>query len=188
MAVSAENWSESYAYDAAGNQTAAQWPDHAGRTAARGERTYSGTRLLTAGRIQYAYDGAGRTLRRQKTRLSRKADTWRYEWDAEDRLIACSTPDGTVWNYTYDPLGRRTAKRRLAADGSAAEETVFTWDGTRLAEQTTPPYRRHADLGSRRPPPPDTDRATARPGPVRDRLPFLRHRHRSRRDAHGPRR
>ncbi|MGG2464407.1 DUF6531 domain-containing protein [Streptomyces sp. RGM 3693] len=138
VAVTAENWSESYAYDAVGNQTTAEWPDRAGRIAARGERTYSGTRLLTAGRIQYIYDGAGRTLQRQKTRLSKKPDTWRYEWDAEDRLIACSTPDGTVWNYTYDPLGRRTAKRRLAADGSIAEETLFTWDGTRLAEQTTP--------------------------------------------------
>ncbi|MEV5485190.1 MULTISPECIES: DUF6531 domain-containing protein [Streptomyces] len=138
VAVTAENWSESYAYDSAGNQTTAEWPDHAGRTAARGERTYSGTRLLAAGRIRYEYDDAGRTRQRQKARLSRKPDTWRYEWDVEDRLTACTTPDGTVWNYTYDPLGRRTSKRRLAADGSVAEEIMFTWDGTRLSEQTTP--------------------------------------------------
>ncbi|WP_420707784.1 MULTISPECIES: DUF6531 domain-containing protein [Streptomyces] len=138
VSVTAENWSESYAYDSAGNQTTAEWPDRAGRSAARGGRTYSGTRLLSAGRIRYEYDAAGRTRQRQRTRLSRKPDTWRYDWDAEDRLVACSTPDGTVWNYTYDPLGRRTSKRRLAADGSIAEEVVFTWDGTRLAEQTAP--------------------------------------------------
>jgi RHS repeat-associated protein len=34
------------------------------------------------------------------------------------------------------PLGRRTAKYRLGADGSPAEAIYFTWDGTRLAEQT----------------------------------------------------
>ncbi|WP_449657215.1 RHS repeat-associated core domain-containing protein [Streptomyces hazeniae] len=72
---------------------------------------------------------------RQKTRLSRKPDTWRYHWDAEDRLTACTTPDGTRWTYTYDPLGRRTAKHRLGPDGEPAETVHFTWDGTRLAEQ-----------------------------------------------------
>ncbi|MFF9803271.1 RHS repeat domain-containing protein, partial [Streptomyces rochei] len=64
--------------------------------------------------------------------------TWRYEWDAEDRLKAVVTPDGTRWRYTYDPLGRRTAKLRLAADGETVVEGVdFTWDGTNLCEQTT---------------------------------------------------
>ena len=38
----------------------------------------------------------------------------------------------------YDPLGRRTAKQRLAEDGeSVVEETRFTWDGLTLCEQTT---------------------------------------------------
>ncbi|MCZ7416187.1 DUF6531 domain-containing protein [Streptomyces sp. WMMC897] len=136
LSVTADGWSETYAYDSAGNQTAAQWPDHAPHSEARGERTYSGTRLLTAGRIRYAYDAAGRTTLRQQTRLSRKPDTWRYTWDAEDRLTGCTTPDGTVWRYHYDPLGRRTAKQRLAADGhTVAEEIRFTWDDTRLAEE-----------------------------------------------------
>lgn len=36
------------------------------------------------------------------------------------------------------PLGRRTAKRRLAADGeTVTEEILFAWDGTTLCEQTT---------------------------------------------------
>jgi RHS repeat-associated protein len=48
------------------------------------------------------------------------------------------TPDGTRWRYTYDPLGRRTAKLRLAEDGETVVERVdFTWDGTTLCEQTT---------------------------------------------------
>lgn len=136
LTVTAENWSESYAYDAAGNQTDAQWPEAAPHQEGRGRRTYEGTRVLTAGRIRYEYDDAGRTVLRQKARLSKKPDTWRYEYDAEDRLTSCVTPDGTVWRYAYDPLGRRISKQRLADTGELEEEVRFTWDGTRLAEQT----------------------------------------------------
>ncbi|MCT7351318.1 polymorphic toxin type 30 domain-containing protein [Streptomyces sp. 15-116A] len=137
-AVHAPNWTEKYAYDATGNQTFASWPaTHPGQDAI-GERTYEGTRVTRAGRVRYEYDALGRIVLRQKTRLSRKPDTWRYEWDAEDRLIQVTTPDGTRWRYTYDPLGRRTAKLRLGDDGEAVVERVdFTWDGTTLCEQTT---------------------------------------------------
>ncbi|GAA0477111.1 RHS repeat-associated core domain-containing protein [Streptomyces olivaceiscleroticus] len=135
--VSAHNWSETYAYDTAGNQTSATWPDTHLEAEARGERTYSGTRVNTAGAIRYEYDAGGRLTLRQKTRLSRKPDTWRYTWNAEDQLTEVTTPDGTRWRYTYDPLGRRTAKLRLAADGTVAERVEFAWDGPTLIEQTT---------------------------------------------------
>ncbi|MGD6745398.1 DUF6531 domain-containing protein [Streptomyces sp. BH106] len=136
LSVTAEGWTESYAYDRAGNQTEAAWPDEAPRTEARGSRAYADTRLLSAGGVRYEYDDAGRMVLRQKRRLSKKPGTWRYEWDAEDHLVSCVTPDGTVWQYTYDPMGRRTAKYRMAKDGSVAEAVYFTWDGTSLAEQT----------------------------------------------------
>ncbi|WP_031511026.1 putative T7SS-secreted protein, partial [Streptomyces megasporus] len=135
--VRAQNWTETYAYDAAGNQTTAAWPTTHAAADATGERTYTGTRLTQAGRIRYEYDAAGRTILRQKTRLSRKPDTWRYTWDAEDRLVSVTTPDGTVWRYRYDPLGRRTAKQRLTTTGEVAEQVDFTWDGPVLIEQTT---------------------------------------------------
>ncbi|MFF3166624.1 putative T7SS-secreted protein [Streptomyces sp. NPDC003273] len=137
-AVQAANWSESYAYDAAGNQTQASWPkSHAGQEAA-GIRAYTGTRITRAGQVRYEHDTLGRIVLRQKTRLSRKPDTWRYEWDAEDRMTAVTTPDGARWRYAYDPLGRRTAKFRLAEDDATVLERVdFTWDGTTLCEQTT---------------------------------------------------
>ncbi|MFJ8030641.1 putative T7SS-secreted protein [Streptomyces sp. NPDC096032] len=137
-AVHAAGWTERYAYDEAGNQTQASWPtDHPGGEAT-GPRTYSGTRITRAGNVRYEHDALGRITLRQKTRLSRKPDTWRYEWDAEDRLTSVVTPDGTLWRYTYDPLGRRTAKLRMAEDGVTALERVhFTWDGTTLCEQTT---------------------------------------------------
>ncbi|MBT2479593.1 putative T7SS-secreted protein [Streptomyces sp. ISL-94] len=137
-AVHAENWTERYAYDEAGNQSSASWPgSHPGGQDATGPRTYEGTRLIGAGRVRHEYDALGRVVLRQKARLSRKPDTWRYEWDAEDRITAVTTPDGTRWRYAYDPLGRRTAKERMTPDGlEVAERTVFTWDGNVLCEQT----------------------------------------------------
>ncbi|MDX3180181.1 DUF6531 domain-containing protein [Streptomyces sp. ME02-7008A-1] len=136
--VRAADWSESYAYDTAGNQTDADWPDTHLGAVAQGPRTYKGTRITRAGAIRYEHDASGRITLRQKTRLSRKPDVWRYTWDAEDRLTSVVTPDGTLWRYHYDPLGRRINKQRLAADQKAVVEQVdFTWDGTTLCEQTT---------------------------------------------------
>jgi RHS repeat-associated protein len=114
----------------------AAWPASHGEDAA-GSREYTGTRVTKAGCWTYVHDEAGRVIERRKTRLSRKPDVWRYEWDAEDRLTTCTTPDGTVWTYCYDPLGRRSAKKRLDTEGRVVEETVFTWDGTQVIEQWT---------------------------------------------------
>ncbi|MBL1096656.1 putative T7SS-secreted protein [Streptomyces coffeae] len=136
--VRATGWTETYAYDEAGNQTKATWPTEQPAHEATGSRAYTGTRITHAGKLRYEHDAAGRLTLRQKTRLSKKPDTWRYTWDTEDRLTSVTTPDGTVWRYLYDPFGRRTAKQRLAADGETVlEQTDFTWDGPTLAEQTT---------------------------------------------------
>ncbi|MER5911096.1 RHS repeat-associated core domain-containing protein [Streptomyces sp. NPDC001982] len=138
LAVRAEQWTESYAYDEQGNQTRASWPDGYPAQEGRGERVHQGNRVLRAGGIHYEYDAAGRVVLRCRTRLSRKPDIWRYTWDADDRLTSAVTPDGTVWRYLYDPLGRRVAKQRLTTDGQGiAEETRFTWDGPHLVEQST---------------------------------------------------
>ncbi|MDI3390734.1 RHS repeat-associated core domain-containing protein [Streptomyces sp. B-S-A8] len=138
-AVRAAGWTETYAYDEAGNQTDASWPSPMpGSQDATGPRTYAGTRIRTAGGVRYEHDAQGRVVLRQKTRLSRKPDTWHYEWDAEDRLTSVVTPDGVRWRYAYDPLGRRTSKQRLALDGeSVAEQVDFTWDGPMLCDQTS---------------------------------------------------
>ncbi|MEU9073024.1 RHS repeat-associated core domain-containing protein [Streptomyces sp. NPDC048306] len=135
--VEAHGWSESYVYDEAGNQSSAQWPSqHAGHDAT-GSRNYDGTRLKRAGRVRYEYDSQGRVILKQKVRLSRKPETWRYFWDAEDRLTSVLTPDGSSWRYTYDPIGRRIHKRCSDPDGAVVESTVFAWDGAVLGEQTT---------------------------------------------------
>ncbi len=135
-AVRATDWTERYAYDEVGNQELAEWPaGHMGEDAL-GPRSYVGTRVTRAGRVRYEYDALGRVVLRQKTRLSRKPETWRYEWDAEDRLTKVTAPDGARWSYEYDPLGRRTAKLRLANDGGVIERVDFVWDGSVLCEQT----------------------------------------------------
>ncbi|MFJ5099837.1 RHS repeat-associated core domain-containing protein [Streptomyces sp. NPDC088554] len=137
-AVSSRSWNERYAYDEAGNQTDASWPDCHPARESTGPRAYRGTRITRAGDVRYEHDAQGRVTLRQKTRLSRRPDTWRYSWDAEDRLTSVTTPDGAVWRYRYDPLGRRIAKQRLAVDGQQVLEQVdFTWDGDTLCEQTT---------------------------------------------------
>ncbi|MFH8610375.1 DUF6531 domain-containing protein [Streptomyces sp. NPDC018029] len=136
--VRAQDWTETYAYDGAGRQSVADWPDHHPGREVRGTRAHAGNRLTGAGAVRYEYDEAGRVVLRRKTRLSRKPDIWRYSWDAEDRLTSLTTPDGTVWRYVYDPLGRRTAKVRLADGGTdVVEQTDFTWDGPLVAEQLT---------------------------------------------------
>ncbi|HEY8985034.1 MAG TPA: RHS repeat-associated core domain-containing protein [Streptomyces sp.] len=137
-AVHARSWTERYAYDDAGNQTSASWPPHHPGGEATGPRVYTGTTLTRAGDVRFEHDALGRVVLRQKTRLSRKPDTWRYQWDTENRLTSVTTPDGTRWRYRYDPLGRRTAKQRLTPDGEhVAEEIRFTWDGLTLCEQTS---------------------------------------------------
>jgi RHS repeat-associated protein len=123
--------SETYSYDPIGNITRAAT---GGGDAER--REYNGTLLTRAGRSRYAYDAQGRLVRHTRTRLSEKPDTWLYEWDANDRLTAVRTPDGTRWTYLYDALGRRVAKRRHAESGEVVEETLFAWDGPVLIEQT----------------------------------------------------
>ncbi|MEU1013899.1 DUF6531 domain-containing protein, partial [Streptomyces sp. NPDC005890] len=136
--VTGDGWAESYAYDRLGNQTAADWPGRQYGDDGCGERAYQGADLVRAGRIRYEHDAAGRVVLRQRTRLSRKPDTWRYSWDAEDRLTRVVTPDGTVWRYLYDPLGRRIGKQRIAENGvDVLEQVDFAWDGTSLCEQTT---------------------------------------------------
>ncbi|WP_431044137.1 putative T7SS-secreted protein [Streptomyces sp. P1-3] len=136
-AVHADGWTETYAYDETGNQTQAAWPTDHPSQEATGTRAYTGTRITRAGAYRYEHDAAGRLILRQKTRLSKKPDTWRYEWDTEDRLRQVTTPDGTRWRYLYDPFGRRVAKQRLNADDEVTEEVTFTWDGPTLVEEST---------------------------------------------------
>jgi RHS repeat-associated protein len=138
-AVQAQGWTERYAYNEAGDIVHAGWPaggESTDEAQTVGEREYRGTRLYRAGRTFYRYDDRGRTILRHHRTLSGRQRSWRYEWDAEDRLVASVTPDGHQWRYRYDALGRRVTKQRVGPDGTVAEQVDFTWDGECLVEET----------------------------------------------------
>ncbi|NKE59818.1 RHS repeat protein [Lentzea sp. PSKA42] len=132
-AVRGPGWTERYAYDESGNITSAAWPGR--QTDDQGAREYSGALLRRSGNVFYRHDAQGRVVERTRRTLSGQRQTWRYTWDAEDRMVGVTTPDGTAWRYLHDPLGRRIAKQRLSG-GQVVEETRFTWDGVHLAEQS----------------------------------------------------
>jgi RHS repeat-associated protein len=136
-AVHAHGWSETYAYDTTGNLTHATAPAHH----APGDRQYQGTLLTRAGRTTYRHDAQGRLIRRTWALLNGQRRTWTYAWSGEDRLTDVTTPTGERWHYTYDPLGRRTAKQRIDGNGEAADITTFAWEDSRLAEQCDPDGR-----------------------------------------------
>lgn len=174
-AVRGPKWTERYAYDAAGNVTTAAWPGPAGPPDADlvGDREYTGTLIHRAGNVRYEHDAQGRVVLRQQKRLSKKPATWRYFWDADDRLTEVLTPDGALWRYRYDPLGRRVAKQRLTPDGHAVqEEILFTWDGNVLAEQAH--LHHNPAAGDPRVTVWDYEPGTFRPVTQHDRAP-LRH-------------
>jgi RHS repeat-associated protein len=131
--VTASDRSEIYTYDNAGNLTSARDSSEI----LTGTIEYHGTRPIRTGRATWRHDRHGRPTRRTVTRLSRKPDTWHYEWDSRNQLTAVTTPDGTRWTYTYDPFGRRTRKTGHNRAGDIVDDIVFTWDGDELAEQVT---------------------------------------------------
>lgn len=157
--VQAAGWRESYAYDRWGRISstavspvgggavgggavgalevdgAISAPAGSALTPVDNGREYTGMLLTRAGRISYLHDRAGRVVTRSRRRLSRKPEVWRYEYDAEGRMVAARTA-GQLWVYCYDPFGRRISKQRLDTSGEVAEQTVFTWDGLVLIEQS----------------------------------------------------
>ncbi|UED85056.1 RHS repeat-associated core domain-containing protein [Streptomyces profundus] len=130
---------EEYAYDATGSLRSASWPSSAGvvETEQAGERHHHGTRLVRAGRTHYAYDDAGRLVRRRTRTLSGRVREFVYAWDGEDHLRHVELPDGSRWEYRYDPIGRRIEKLHRAPDNTERDHVIFTWDRFRLVEETT---------------------------------------------------
>jgi YD repeat-containing protein len=163
-AVDGDRWAERYRYDPAGRLASARWtlpPPSAADTwleaDVQGARERAGTFITRAGTVRYGYDRQGRVTGRLRERTAGEPAVWAYEWDADDRLTAVTTPDGCTWRYRYDPLGRRIGKQRSEPSGAAAQVTTFTWDGAVLAEEATrlsgsgPPGGRRRVTWDRRP-------------------------------------
>ncbi len=79
-----------------------------------------------ARKCRYEHDAAGRLIRKTRKLLNVQTRTWTYRWNAEDRLISATDPQGETWLYTYGPLARRISKT-----GPDSPRITFTWDGTR---------------------------------------------------------
>ncbi|MFG2528313.1 putative T7SS-secreted protein [Streptomyces sp. NPDC048516] len=131
--VRATDWCERYAYDGADNLTHGTAPG----LADPGDREFIGTLIRNVGRDTYEHDAQGRLIRTTRRLLNGQKRTCTYTWDAQDKLTDVITPDGARWHYLYDPLGRRIAKQHVTEDGAVISQTDFSWDATRLAEQTT---------------------------------------------------
>lgn len=121
---------ESFRYDAVGLVA------HARRVAPEGERDLAylhdtAGRLHRVGDTEHTYDEAGRLVRKTVRRNGFRPQSWSYRWDSLDRLAEVRTPEGQIWRYSYDPLGRRVRKYNPAT----RESVHFTWDGDVLLRE-----------------------------------------------------
>ena len=133
VGVRADGWTQGYAYDLSGRPAGDPSELVGGQPAAL--RVYDGTLVTCAGAVSYGHDRQGRVVTRTRKRLSRKAETWQFRYDADDRMVEAMSA-GQRWGYSYDPFGRRISKQRHGPDGEIVEQTVFSWDGDQLIEQT----------------------------------------------------
>jgi len=70
-------------------------------------------------KVFLTHDVCGRVIKRKVERDGFRSKTWRYRWGAFDRLIGCTTPDGEIWDFTYDPFGRRLTKARRLTESES---------------------------------------------------------------------
>lgn len=88
-------------------------------------------RLHRTGDTEHLYDDAGRLVSKTLHRRGFRPQRWEYRWDSRDRLVEARTPEGQIWRYSYDPLGRRIRKY----NPSTRESVHFTWDGDVLLRE-----------------------------------------------------
>ena len=100
----------------------------------------SGNRLKEYNGIEYTYDALGNLIYRQLP----NGENQYYQYDLENQLVRAEIkkPAGNteIWEYAYDPFGRRLSKERkdkLAWTSTDPKRTHFVWDGTRLLQEYT---------------------------------------------------
>lgn len=74
-------------------------------------------RIRRRGNITYQHDACGRVIEKRHEEPGFRPRIWQMTWDAHDRLIRLRTPDGSVWRYEYDALGRRLRRLRVLEGG-----------------------------------------------------------------------
>ena len=106
----------------------------------KGGNLVSGNRLKSYNGIEYTYDALGNLIYRQLP----NGENQYYQYDLENQLVRAEIkkPAGNteIWEYAYDPFGRRLSKERqdkLAWMSTDPKRTHFVWDGTRLLQEYT---------------------------------------------------
>ncbi|MDQ0081663.1 RHS repeat-associated protein [Variovorax boronicumulans] len=119
---------ETFRYDQAANLL-----DGDGSTPGTGSSGYvRNNRLRVYQDKRYEWDRFGRLLCK---RIGHHT-VQRFRYDSEHRLVAVDIRDRqgeSIVRFEYDPIGRRTAKTHVRADGHVLGTTEFLWDGMRLA-------------------------------------------------------
>ena len=189
-AVHAADWTETLRLRR-GGQPDARRPGRPPTPATRppAPRTYTGTRITRAGDVRYEHDAAGPHHPAPEDPPVPQAGHLALRVGRRGPPHVRSSPrTARVWRYRYDPLGRRTAKQRLAADGETVGRASRLHLGRHDPVRTDHHGRRPARTRSPSPgttracdPSPRPNASSGRRLPGGDRLPLLRHRHRPRR-------
>jgi RHS repeat-associated protein len=116
-----------WGYDASGDRVVSAF----GKTAAY--CAFDAHRPITCGGEHLVYDRRGRVIRRIDAELR----VTEFHWNSVNQLRRVDLPDGVWFEYDYDVLGRRVAKRR--GDVRSGETTVarFEWIDNHLVHECT---------------------------------------------------
>lgn len=113
-------------------------------------------RVHQRGKIHYRYDNAGRVIEKRIEEPGFRPRVWRMGWNAPGQLARLETPEGAVWRYGYDALGRRVRKLLVIPGGQAASDpsgspidqsdVSYLWECDQLVaeipESTPPEHQR----------------------------------------------
>ncbi len=103
----------------------------------------SAGRVKRRGAVFYRHDDAGRVIEKRVEEAGFRPKIWQMQWDARGRLVRLATPEGSVWRYVYDVLGRRIQRLKLIAGGKeGAADAIpegggraYQWEGMQIVAE-----------------------------------------------------
>ncbi|BET97918.1 DUF6531 domain-containing protein [Xenorhabdus taiwanensis] len=116
---------EQFSYDANGNLSQHLPTDAQSMMEQLTQRQQAG-RVVQRGDSHYHYDDNGRLIEKIEQHDGFRPQIWRYRWDSQNQLTHLETPDGSRWQYKYDPFGRRIRKIK-ARDGKLTAANLQLW-------------------------------------------------------------
>ena len=102
-------------------------------------------RVRQRGHVHYTHDDAGRVIEKRIEEPGFRPRIWRMGWNAQGHLVRLETPQGAVWRYVYDALGRRIQRLKVVSGGRedadspgfipAGQGRAYQWEGTRIVAE-----------------------------------------------------